>query len=297
MLERAIKGFLSFCAVERGLAKNTLTAYGTDLEQLAAFLLARDIASWESVSRDDLLDFMDDLVETLHEPSSIARKTVSFKVLFRWMHRERMIPNNVTEVMDSPRKRLCLPHFLTEREVDALLNLYNKARDPLKRRNHLILELLYSSGLRVSELAAMAINDVNFDKRVFRVTGKRNKTRLVPFGEPAKHQLEYYLAQSRPELVRDPGVDQVLLSKNGRPLTRARVWQVVKECTMLAGIAKNVFPHMLRHSFASHLLSHGADLRTIQEMLGHADIATTQIYTHIDERRIIEAHKNFHPRA
>ncbi len=297
MLGSSIKAFLSFCAVERGLSKNTIIAYGTDLRQLADFLHGQGTVAWESVVRDDLLDFLDDLLDRLQEPASIARKTVSFKIFFRWMHQERLLTKNVTEVMDSPRKRLCLPHFLTEPEVDALLNLYNKARDPLKRRNHLILELLYSSGLRVSELAALAINDVDFDKRAFRVTGKRNKTRVVPFGEPAKHQLEYYLEQSRPQLVRDPGVCEILLSKNGRVLTRARVWQVIKECTLRAGISKNVYPHMLRHSFASHLLGHGADLRTIQEMLGHVDIATTQIYTHVDERRLRDAHKNFHPRA
>ena len=296
-MTQAIKEFLAFCTVERGLAKNTTIAYGTDLRQLATYLQNKGITDWNDVSRDNLLDFLDELLELDRESTSISRKTVSFKVLFRWMHQERLLKKNVTEIMDSPKKRLCLPHFLTEREVDALLTIYHKARDPLKRRNHLILELLYSSGVRVSELAALNVTDVDFDKLTFRVTGKRNKTRLVPFGERAETQLLHYLECNRPRLIRDPGIANVLLSNNGKPLTRARIWQIVQECARTAGIRKKVYPHVLRHSFASHLLNHGADLRVIQEMLGHADIATTQIYTHVDERRLRDAHRNFHPRA
>ncbi len=296
MLTNAIRQFLTWAAVERGLAKNSIAAYGTDLRQLAVFLDDQGIKDWTVVSRDDLLDFLDTCLEDEQEATTIARKLVSMKVFYRFLHQERMIVANITEVMDSPRRRLHLPHYLTETEVTALLN--NKARDPLKRRNHLILELLYASGLRVSELTGLQVQAIDFERRVFRVIGKRNKTRLVPFGKPALHQLRFYLDKSRPQLLTgDVDPPELLLSKNGRALTRARIWQLVKESALEAGIGKHLYPHMLRHSFASHLLSHGADLRTIQEMLGHADIATTQIYTHIDQDRLIDIHKRFHPRS
>ncbi len=293
-----IKQFITWAAVERGLAKNSLKAYETDLKQLAAFLTEAGHASWDAVSREDLHDFLDHALDLQQEASTLARKMVSFKVFFRWMFQERMIGQDVTEVMDSPRPRRSLPHYLTEREVQDLLKLHRKANDPLDRRNHLIIELLYASGLRVSELCGLTIEQVLLDQKVFRVTGKGNKTRLVPFGKPAREQLEFYFDNIRPQLASEAHVCQeVLLSKTGRPLTRARIWQVVQELALKAGIGKSLHPHMLRHSFASHLLSHGADLRTIQEMLGHADIATTQIYTHVDEDRLIDIHKRFHPRA
>ena len=156
--------------------------------------------------------------------------------------------------------------------------------------------MLYASGLRVSELADLKINDIDFERSVFRVTGKGNKTRLVPFGKPAQQQMKYYMELARPQLTKLT-IEELLLSNNGRRLTRARIWQLVKESAVLAGIQKELHPHMLRHSFASHLRSHGADLRTIQEMLGHADIATTQIYTHVDEDRLRNIHNQIHPRS
>ncbi len=293
-----IKQFITWAAVERGLAKNSLTAYETDLKQLAAFLTEAGRTSWTQVSRDDLHDFLDHALDMQQESTTIARKMVTLKIFFRWLFQERLLQQDVTEVMDSPRTRRSLPHYLTEKEVGALLELYRKSKDLLDRRNHLIVEILYASGLRVSELVTLTVEQIQFDQNVFRVTGKGSKTRLVPFGTPAHEQLKYYLEEVRPQLASDTqAYAELLLSKNGRPLTRARIWQVLKQMALAAGIGKELHPHMLRHSFASHLLSHGADLRTIQEMLGHADISTTQIYTHIDEDRLVDIHRQFHPRG
>jgi integrase/recombinase XerD len=298
MLDLAVRQFLTFAAVERGLAKNSLTAYGNDLRQLTQSLVGRGRASWVDVTRDDVLAFLDQVLDQRRESSTIARKLVSCRVFFRWLYRERHIPRDVLEVMDSPRAHRSLPHYLTEAEVERLLALNRNSDQPLPRRNQLILEILYASGLRVSELVGLQTAAIDFDRKVFRVTGKGSKTRLVPFGTPAHDQLRHYLDQVRPALARpDQPCVELLLSKTGRPLTRARLWQVVEQCATAAGIGKHLYPHMLRHSFASHLLSHGADLRTIQEMLGHADIATTQIYTHVDEDRLVDIHRQFHPRA
>ena len=293
-----VKQFKTYASIEKGLAENSLSAYVTDLSQLVELLESKGLKTWDDVQRSHIYDFLDEAHEQDLESSTIARKLVSIKVFFRWMFQERFISKNVTEVMDSPRNGRSLPHYLSEREVNDLLDLNRKKRDPLKRRNHLIFELLYSSGLRVSELTNLTTNEIDFDRSVFRVTGKGNKTRIVPFGKPAMHQLDYYLEKVRPELVNEMyNSPELLLSKNGKALTRARVWQIVNECALEAGIGKRIYPHMLRHSFASHLLSNGADLRTIQELLGHADISTTQIYTHVDEDRLRQIHKTFHPRA
>ena len=274
-----------------------MLAYQTDLCQLADFLLDDGIKSWSAVKREHLHNFLDHCLDLQREASTIARKLVSIKVFFRWMFQEKLVPGNITEVMDSPRASRSLPHYLTEVEVKKLLNLHKGNTDPLLVRNRLILEMLYASGLRVSELADLQRSQIDIDRHVFRVTGKGSKTRLVPFGTPAEKALKNYLENDRPELQSDKDIDTLLLSKNGNKLTRARIWQIVKEMALEAGIGKHLHPHMLRHSFASHLLSHGADLRTIQEMLGHADIATTQIYTHIDEDRLKDVHRKFHPRS
>ncbi|MBR3688789.1 MAG: tyrosine-type recombinase/integrase, partial [Lentisphaeria bacterium] len=209
-----------------------------------------------------------------------------------------LIAADVTDVMDSPKFWRILPDFLSVAEVDALLNAFPlRAQDPLIIRNRCILELLYSCGLRVSECVNLRFGAVRFDERTIRVLGKGSKERIVPMGDAAIHQLKRYLEKARPELAGDGGAPQLFLSNHGKKLDRERVWMVVKEAARLAGITKNIHPHTLRHSFASHLLENDADLRVIQEMLGHADISTTQIYTHVDENRLLGVFNKFHPRA
>jgi len=298
MLELAVREFLTYAAVERGLARNSLAAYGLDLRQLVAFLTARGRTDWSAVSRDDVLAYLDEVHGQGRESATLARKLVSAKVFCRWLARERQVPRDVLAVLNSPRAHRRLPAYLTEAEVERLLALHRDRSEPLPCRDRLVLEVLYASGLRVSELASLPTAAIDFERRVFRVTGKGQKTRLVPFGEPAAAALRHYLEQVRPQLARaERPCAELLLTKTGRPLSRLRLWQIVEQSAKAAGIGKHLHPHLLRHSFASHLLSHGADLRTIQELLGHADIATTQIYTHVDEARLAGIHRRFHPRA
>jgi integrase/recombinase XerD len=233
------------------------------------------------------------------EPTSIARKLVSIKVFFRFLLSEKLVKSDVTDVMNSPKLWRVLPDFLTIEEIDKLLDVFApNSKDPLIIRNRAIIELIYSCGLRVSELVNLQIHDLKFDDAIIKVTGKGNKERIVPIGAKAEKILTKYIGVSRPELLKEnASQSKVFVSHNGRILTRAMIWNIVKSAAQLAGIKKNIYPHTLRHSFASHLLQNGADLRVIQEMLGHADISTTQIYTHVDQNRLRNIIKTFHPRA
>lgn len=301
-----IDEFLAIARVEKMLARNSVMAYKTDLLQFAKNLGKHGISSWDAVTRDDILDFLDTVkaaesatstVPRKPAASTLARKLVSIKVFYRYLRRAEILTRNVTEVMHGPRLGRLFPGHLSEAEVDRLLEVNADACKDLLRRNQSMLELLYASGLRVSELVMLTIDELKLESKILRITGKGNKTRMVPIGAPAQSRLELYLEHVRPRLQREPPCPQVFLSKSGQPLTRARVWAIVKECAKLAGIQKNVYPHALRHSFATHLLANGADLRIIQEMLGHADISTTEVYTHVNTGSLAGAHAKFHPRG
>ncbi len=294
-----IRYFTDFLTIERGLSVNTTAAYGRDVGDCAEFLGGRGKHSFAEADYDTLLDYLDDLRYRRLSSTTIARHLVSLKMLYRYLVEKKLAPQDCAELIDSPKLWRKLPEFLTEGEVDALLNAFSsRSGDPLELRNRTILELLYSSGLRVSEIAALPLNAIDFETSLLRVTGKGNKTRIVPVGAPALRLIRRYLDSARPDLLRDrPPCSTLLISHHGRPLERERIWQVVKLAAQLAGIDKNIHPHTLRHSFASHLLSHGADLRVIQEMLGHANIATTEIYTHVDKSKLLAVHKKFHPRG
>ena len=299
-LHREIAEFGQFVIFERGLAANTRAAYETDLESAAAFLFeVCRIHSWRNADRDMLLDYLDDLRFRGLEGSTIARHLIALKMLFRYLKSEKRVETDITEVMESPRLWRILPDFLSEQEVMALLKAFPQSSDdPLEVRNRTVLELLYSSGLRVSETANLQLNAIDLEQELIRVTGKGSKTRIVPVGKPALRQLKRYLEFSRPAFAeKNPASPALFLSYRGKPLDRERIWQVVKLAASRAGIKKNIHPHTLRHSFASHLLAHGADLRAIQEMLGHANIATTEIYTHVDRNKLISVHRKFHPRG
>ena len=298
-LEKEIDDFLAWLILERGLRENTELAYGTDLRDAAAGFRAAGVKSWSGLTRDHVLDYLDWLRELGDAPTTLARRLISIKLICRYLAAEGRIPADITAVMDSPRLWQLLPDFLTVNEVEALLTAFdNDPEDPLEMRNRAIMELLYSSGLRVSELTELPLGAVDFDNEFIRVTGKGEKTRVVPVGRPAQRMLRKYLTEVRPVLAdKNPHAEWVFLSKNGRILDRERVWGVVKLAAERAGITKNIHPHSLRHSFASHLLANGADLRVIQEMLGHADIATTEVYTHVDKRRLASVHHKFHPRG
>jgi len=297
-MERILSHFTGYLSIERGCGKNTVVSYRSDLEDFIVFLRAHGIGAFTGVDRDVITDYLGDCKDRGLESSSIARRLVAIKALFKYLFQERIVPNDITDVMSSPKLWRILPDFLSSAEVEALINAFPKnAKDPLTLRNRCILELLYSSGLRVSECAGLKNGTIRFDEGLVRVFGKGSKERLVPVGRMALEMLKIYLEKARPQLLKTKESPALFLSYRGEPLDRERIWQVVKEAAKIAGITKSIHPHTLRHSFASHLLENGADLRVIQEMLGHADISTTQIYTHIDSRRLLAVHKQFHPRA
>jgi integrase/recombinase XerD len=228
--------------------------------------------------------------------SSISRMFVSIRVFFRYLHEESLLDRDVTDTMDSPRLWKILPETLSIKEVNRLLETPDE-KTPFGVRDSAIIELFYATGLRVSELCDLALDDIHFDAGYLRCMGKGRKERIVPFSEAAAARLRRYLGEVRPVFARDESERGLLLTRLGGKLSRKTVWKLVKGYARKAGIEKRISPHTLRHSFASHLLQNGAPLRVIQEMLGHADIATTQIYTHVDQSRLKAIHEKYHPRS
>ena len=297
-MERALEHFIGYLSLERGLVKNSVLAYRSDLSDFIAYLKAHSVDSYMAVTRDDIIDYLADCKERGMEVTTLARRLVAIKVFFRYLYQEKFIPEEITSVMDSPKLWRILPEFMSSREVEALMNVYAvNAKDFLAIRNRAILEVMYACGLRVSEVASLKISSINMEDGVIRVLGKGSKERIVPVGHLALQAIRRYLTKSRPCLLKNPDETTLFLSHRGKVLDRERIWAIIKEAALQAGITKNIHPHTLRHSFASHLLENGADLRVIQEMLGHADIATTQIYTHVDQRQLLAVHRKFHPRS
>jgi integrase/recombinase XerD len=298
-MERILEIFKTYIAVEKGLSLNTVSSYISDLKDFFAFLSGKGISSPDDVSRDDILDYLSSCKDKGLESSTLARRLVSIKVLFRFLFAERLIKADVTGIMDSPKLWRLLPDMLSFQEMEKLLNAFPASlKDPLIFRNRTILETIYACGLRVSEAASLELGFLKLDDEIIRVTGKGSKERIIPMAKFTISMMKKYISEIRPKFSsdNDPSA-KVFLSKTGKVLDRERIWAIVKEAAKIAGIEKNIHPHTLRHSFASHLLENGADLRIIQELLGHADIGTTQIYTHIDQNRLISAHRRFHPRA
>jgi integrase/recombinase XerD len=228
--------------------------------------------------------------------SSIKLIVVALKIFFRFLAGRHAVERDPSEALALPRIERYLPETLNELQVEQLLEKID-TKTPHGLRDRAMIELLYASGLRVSELANARLENFNFEERVVRVTGKGNKTRIVPAGRKACEALAAYLSTERPKFVKRRTSSEIFLSERGTKLTTARIWQIVKKHARHAGFEKNIYPHLLRHSFATHLLGNGADLRIIQEMLGHADISTTQVYTHVDQQRLKAVHRQFHPRA
>jgi integrase/recombinase XerD len=297
-MRSSLRHFKGFLLMERGLSANSVESYIADLDDFIVFLESSGRTQFRQVERQDILDYLAECRKRGLESATLARRLVAVKVFFRYLFQERLIPVDVTDVMDSPKLWRMLPDFLSPQEVTALLDAFPvEATDPLTFRNRVILELIYASGLRVSEAAGIKIGDLLFEQEIIRVTGKGNKERIVPVGKTALRLIQQYLRDVRPRLAADSRTPVLFLSIRGRPLDRERIWAIFKEAARIAGIDKEIHPHTLRHSFASHLLENGADLRVIQEMLGHADIGTTQIYTHVDQKRLLDVHRNFHPRG
>ncbi len=298
-IDRAIDLFLDHLKVERGLALNTLDGYGRDLARLVAFLEARGRVRVDEVTATDLTDHLVALAGAGLGARSRARALVAYRGLFRHLVAERWLDGDPTDLIDAPRTAPPSPVVLG---VDAVARILATPRRDTPRglRDAAMLELLYASGLRVSELVGVPLADVNLRAGHVRVTGKGKKTRMVPMGAVARDAIEAYVAQVRPGWVRDPRQPALFLTERGAPMTRQGFWKLLGSYARAAGVRAvggSVSPHKLRHSFATHLLERGADLRAVQAMLGHADIATTQIYTHVSRARLIEEYRRAHPRS
>jgi integrase/recombinase XerD len=299
-MESIIHAFLSYMRVERGLAQNTILAYGRDLKRFAEFLRKRQKLKMEDVNREDVVDFLSSLYKEKLDSRSVARYLVSLRGLYKFAMMEEMVSADPTENLESPKIRNSLPTYLRVDEIDKLLAAPNLATS-IGLRDRAMLEVLYSTGLRVSELLNLRISDIDMRIGCVRCIGKGDKERLVPIGRKAIAAVEQWLAQGRPKFARPaspPPHNQVLfLTSIGRRLSRVGIWKILHEYGMRLGLRGRLTPHKLRHSFATHLLEGGADLRSVQLMLGHADISTTQIYTHVVEERLKQIYKAHHPRA
>lgn len=291
-----LDAFLDHLAVERGLSQRTLEAYGHDITRLITFLQGRGVHRPADASSELLREFVYSLKDRGLKPTSIRRALSAVRTYFAFLLAEGAVVADPTERVDPPRTTRRLPAVLSREEVARLL----EAPDPGERlhwRDRALLEFAYASGVRVSELITLSTRDLMLDEGFARVLGKGSKERLVPLGRSARRALDVYLRETRPRLDRGASSGRVFLNARGRPLSRMGVWKILKKHVRRAGISKRVTPHTLRHSFATHLLEGGADLAAVQEMLGHADISTTQIYTHVDREYLRDVHRKYHPRA
>ena len=296
-MRTAIESFVNYLSVERGMSQHTLAAYSSDLHQLAGFLASSGVHDWGDVTPDDVAGFMDDLNERGYAGATKARKVAAMRSLFRFLKEERMVVNNPTDELRSPRIGRPLPKALRHEEVDRLLAGAAADSQPDGLRDYAMLELMYACGLRVSELVGLDRGHVDLDSGTVRCFGKGAKERMVPLHDTAVSALERYLVHGRPALASPRSGDALFLNRKGHRLTRQGFWLRLQRCATAAGISSRITPHMLRHSFATHLLHGGASLRHVQELLGHASISTTQIYTHLTSEHVRREYERAHPRA
>ena len=290
--------FLHYLITEKRYAENTVLAYQADIDLFFTFLLQkmRKTRSLNAVDDKSIHTFLQQCRSRQISHRSNSRRISALKSFFSYLHAQKLISGNPFANIDSPKTGSTLPKGLSVEQVDRLLTP-PAATTPLSQRNYTMLQLLYSTGMRVSELVTLPLTGINLSSCFIRVIGKGEKERLVPFGIPAREALERYLESARPQIMKGRRSNTLFVSNRGKGMTRLRFWQIIKEAARAAGIRNTVSPHSLRHSFATHLLTHGADLRSVQIMLGHSDITTTQIYTHVDESRLKSIHKQFHPRG
>ena len=294
--EFELEPFRDYLALEAGHSENTVRAYRRDLRRLGEFALSRGVRSPGDVTRALLRDFVYMLKDLGLSPATIRREVSAIRTYFGFLIGEGRLSADPSDRLESPQRGRRLPETLTVGEVDAILAAPH-VEEPLAWRDRAFLELAYGAGLRVSELCGLGLTDLLLSEGLVRVFGKGGKERLVPIGRGVIGAVSTYLHTVRPSLDRGKSLGRVLLNVRGEPLSRVGAWGIVKRCARRAGITKRVTPHTLRHSFATHLLEGGADLRAVQEMLGHADLSTTQIYTHVDREYLRSVHKQFHPRA
>jgi len=294
-LEAHVRTFLNSLRVEKGLADNTLLAYRRDIEKFAAFARQRKLTT-KTIERGDIVDFLGSLYRRRLDSRSVARHLVTIRNFFRFAMLEGYVEDDPAATIESPKFRQSLPEFLSVEEVNRLLAQPDKLT-VTGVRDRAMIELMYSCGLRVSELCGLRVSDLQREEGCLRCVGKGNKERLVPVGRQALEAVQHYLREARPELLGEGSSPYLFLGQRANCMNRAGVWKLLREYGRAAGLRKSLTPHMLRHSFATHLLDRGADLRSVQLMLGHSDISTTQIYTHVVEERLKQVYKAHHPRA
>jgi len=290
-----IDRFLDAVWMERGLSPNTLAAYRADLTALERWLDEREILL-SAAHRGDILGFMAARVQGGSQPRSTARQLSSFRRFFRHLVREGELREDPTAQIAMPKIGRSLPKSLTEEEVEALLAA-PAVSDPLGHRDRTMLEVLYATGLRVSELVNLALAQVNLNQGVLRIVGKGDRERLIPLGEEAVQWIQQFLQGPRVEILLERQTDYLFPTRRGDRMTRQAFWHIIKRYARKAGVQKELSPHTLRHAFATHLLNHGADLRVVQMLLGHSDLSTTQIYTHVARERLKDLHSQHHPRG
>jgi len=299
-MKKQIDDFINYLKIERGLALNTCIAYESDLLQYLSFIKKNKIHSWDS-NKIDMVAYLTYLRDTQLKSASMARKVASIKAFYRFMNTEGLIDFNPTIYLESPYTKswatIKLPKFLTYKEVELLLNQPDVNR-PIGLRDKAMLEFIYATGARVSEIVSLNVNQVNLEIGCVNILGKGSKERIVPIGKTALNYVREYLDKGRIYLVKNGSkVERLFVNWRGKEITRQAVWKIIKNYAKRCGIKKEISPHTLRHSFATHLLANDADLRSVQEMLGHANITTTQIYTHVHHARLKILHAKYHPRG
>ncbi|YCA42763.1 site-specific tyrosine recombinase XerD [Bacillus sp. JZ8] len=293
-----IEDFIHYLVVERGLASNTIESYKRDLVKYAEYLKkVETVSSFEEVTREHIIAFMRYMMENGKSSKTIARHVASIRSFHQFLLREHIVDKDPSVHIETPQVERTLPKVLSPDEVEALLTAPDEST-PFGKREKAMLELLYATGIRVTELMNLNVEDVHMTMGFVRCIGKGDKERIVPMGKMASEALQKYIEESRPKILkRNQKEEALFLNHHGRRLTRQGFWKILKKLALSAQIEKELTPHTLRHSFATHLLENGADLRAVQEMLGHADISTTQIYTHVTKKRLKDVYNEFHPRA
>ena len=294
-MKELIDAFLNYLSVERGLANNTLIAYHKDLDVYTDFLSSHSVNTLSRITKNNIIDFMLAQKDKGIAANSIARRLAAIRMFHRFLTRERITPADPSNLIDSPKLWKKIPDTLSLNEVEALI-AEPDVRNTQGIRDKAVFETLYATGMRVSEAVNLKKDNVNLDIGFLRCIGKGNKERVIPLGKKAIATIRRYLEVSRPALLKKKECEFLFVSRLGKRISRQSLWKLIKKYAQQAGIKKSIKPHILRHSFATHLLERGADLRSVQEMLGHSDISTTQIYTHINKDRLKTIHRMYHPR-
>ncbi len=290
-----IEAFIDYLKVEKGLAVNSIYSYNHDLKKYSQYLDRKKIQDPKKITRKDITDFLF-LMRSNVSTRTIARMLSTIKNFHKFMLREKITSSDVSDLIDTPKIEKKIPNFLSFEEITVLLKVPN-LKKPQGLRDRAILELMYATGLRVSEISNLKIADINLDVGFTKCKGKGSKERIVPLGKVSEHFLERYIKEARGKLLGKKESISLFLAQGGRTISRQSIWKMIKQNVRKVGIKRKISPHTLRHSFATHLLERGADLRSVQEMLGHASISTTQIYTHVNKARLKKIHDKFHPRA